>query len=517
MARKTKKAPSAEPKASPVAVGDASVDMRGGLVAGVTIPASLLLPHISRKEEEEEEYERSDDEPIRILLLCNYDPTNAATVCDHINAFYKYSKHAVTVASRIGALPDELDFNRFDVIIVHYSVFIAIDAYVTPATRQRLGKFEGLKVLFIQDEYRFVDRTIDAINEAGIDIVFTCVPTPEIPKVYPPERFSKTKFINVLTGYVPEGLKLFQPKPLADRRFDVGYRGRVYPAWHGEAGREKYEIGQNFLRDSRGFGLKCNIRWDEESRVYGLDWVNFMRDCRAVLAVESGASVFDFDGWVSARTETFAKVLGLGEKQSRNVKRMLAGRGVYARKSDDRALYEDLRQRFFAEKENLIDLAQLSPRVFEAATLQTLLVMYEGQYSGAFEPWRHYVPLKKDHSNMAQVVEVLKDPIASATIIANCYAEVCENRKYAYSTFIQQFDQIILDAFDVEKRSEEEPYAKDDMQKMLPFYFFDNPHALMRPKVGGSLSNPVFWLKAMLNRGDSRRHLAQKLRKIIEG
>jgi hypothetical protein len=36
---------------------------------------------------------------MKILLLCNYDPYNAATVCDHINAFPFYSAHDVVVHS----------------------------------------------------------------------------------------------------------------------------------------------------------------------------------------------------------------------------------------------------------------------------------------------------------------------------------------------------------------------------------------------------------------------------------
>jgi hypothetical protein len=414
---------------------------------------------------------RDPDSPIRILLMCNYDPYNAATVCDHINSFYKYSKHEIYVFSNIGDLMPEFTFDPFDVVIVHYSLFIAIDAYFPPSVRSRLAAFGGVKVLFIQDEYRFVNQTIDALNFCGIDIVFTCVPEAEIPKVYPPHKLPKTRFINVLTGYVPDSLKLFKARPLAERPTMVGYRGRVYPAWHGAAGREKHEIGRRFLADAKKYDIKCDIAWSEESRLYGIHWVNFLRSCWATLAVESGASVFDFDGTIAAATETFTGVLGLSGKQSRKVKRLLHRHKPFNQEPHDREIYEQLRQLFFAHKEGLIDLAQLSPRVFEAATLRTMLIMYEGSYSGAFKPWRHYAPLKKDHSNMAQIVELLRDPIECAKIITHCYSEVCENELYSSARFIASFDRIISDAVAEDHRSEVREFTKEEFYKWRMFYY----------------------------------------------
>ncbi|WP_204279346.1 hypothetical protein, partial [Enterobacter asburiae] len=79
----------------------------------------------------------------------------------------------ITVHSSIGELPGWLSFDDFDAVVVHYSSFIAVDAYVAPKTRHMLSRFCGFKALFLQDEYRFVERTSAAIRESGIDAVFT--------------------------------------------------------------------------------------------------------------------------------------------------------------------------------------------------------------------------------------------------------------------------------------------------------------------------------------------------------
>ena len=105
--------------------------------------------------------------PLNVLLICNYEPHQAATVQDHIKALRDYSAHNVFVYSGLGELPHNLALDRFDAIICHYSVTVASDAYLGPLTSFRLRTYRGLKALFVQDEYRHVDATVDAIEYLG--------------------------------------------------------------------------------------------------------------------------------------------------------------------------------------------------------------------------------------------------------------------------------------------------------------------------------------------------------------
>lgn len=414
--------------------------------------------------------------PLRVLLMCNYDVKNAATMCDHVNAFLRYSRHEVFVISRLGRLPESLDLNWFDVVLIHYSLALALDPYVDPHTRYRLAEFRGLKALFIQDEYRFVADTVAAIRQTGVGLVFTCLGASQIAKVYPRDRLPGVRFETVLTGYVPPWLTVYPPIPLARRPIMVGYRGRTYPAWHGEAGREKARIGERFRRDAARYGLRTDIAWSERSRLYGRAWLDFTRRCRGVLAVESGASVFDFDGAIAARSESFAR---------------LAARPSRLSFLDRKVPYEALRERYFKGLEDRIDLAQVSPRIFEAAALRTLIVGYEGAYSGVLQPWRTYVPLRKDHANMARVVEIVRDPEASAEIIANAYAEVALNPRFSYKTFVPWVDGVLRQAAAGRRRSQGAPYTPAAFHGVYGFRMIDNPHDLhlglnLRGKVRGA-------------------------------
>ena len=361
---------------------------------------------------------------MRILLLCHYDPQNAAMITDHIQSFIRFSLHDVFIHTRLifnsGELENDLNLDWFDVVVVHYSIFVGVDAYLSRRSKARLKAACCLKVVFLQDEYRFVQRSVDGLVDIDADIVFTCVPEHSIDKVYNDPRLMDTDFVNTLTGYVPENLIGLRPVELKKRKYHVSYRGRKYPDWHGSMGREKYEIGEKFLKKTRGRGLRTNISVLERHRVYGTAWIKLIQQSRAVLGVESGSAVFDFSGMISAKTDT---------------KRLLLGKKEIS--------YEILREKYFAEFEGVIDLAQISPRVFEAISLRTLCVLYEGEYSGLLKPHEHYLPLKKDFSNIDEVVSRLNDIVYISDIIANAYAEIAHNPYLRYKGFIEKFDNII--------------------------------------------------------------------------
>lgn len=396
-----------------------------------------------------------------ILLLCDYRPYDAATVVDHINSFYYYSRHNIFVYSDLvynsGYLPDDLELERFDCIIVHYSIFLALDSYLSPLARQRLKDFSGLKALFIQDEYRFVDQTIEALDKLGFHLLFTCVPEREIEKVYPSSRLPGLRKVNVLTGYVPELLKTEKQIPLHKRKYDVGYRGRRYPYWHGRLGLEKWKIAKTFLRDARKYNLKCNISYKERTRLYGIKWIKFIKNCRAVLGVESGANVFDFDGRISAASETYVSLF-----------------------RNDAVTYDEVREKYFSEHDDRVRLEQISSRCFEAITLKTMLILYEGEYSKVLKPWQHYVPLKKDHSNMSEVVAVLRDHKKMATIISQAYAEIACDPKYSFKKFVSMVDQTLTECVNADMLANVDCYDRRSFYKKWKFQYIAYPHGLKK-------------------------------------
>lgn len=359
---------------------------------------------------------------LEVLLLCDYREDIAATVRDHIDSLVLHSSNRIRILSIFGDLPYAMDLDHFDAVVIHYSLIASHNSYVSASTRAALGRFDGLKAVFIQDEYRFVDATVSALQEIGVDVLFTCVPETEIEKVYPVSLLPDVTKVSVLTGYVPETLLSRDVLSFAQREIDVGYRARKVPAWLGDLGQEKYRIGARFLDDARNDGLVLDVSFREEDRLYGDQWINFVSGCKAMLGVESGASVFDFKGDIQRQVDAHTA-------------------------RDPSASFDDLQKLYFSHLEGKIILNQISPRCFEAAALRTLMILYEGEYSGRLVPGRHYVELKKDHSNHSDVVATLKDPARAEAIINAAFVEVACNPENTFRAFVKVFDRTIENSF----------------------------------------------------------------------
>lgn len=364
--------------------------------------------------------------PLNILLLCNRPAKNAdaSTVTDHLDAFGKFSTHKVTPLSFIRQLPKRLDLNRFDVIVIHYTVAIGYmsEHYLDQAAKQRIRDFKGMKVVFIQDEYRAVNTVLATLEFLKADVLFTCVPEGEIEKVYSREVLPGVAKVNTLTGYVPNKLLSYRAPKTADRKIDVGYRTRKPPYWLGELGYEKWQISDQFQSLAQDSGLIFDLSYDESRRIYGERWTEFVASCKTMLGVESGASVFDFEGNLQRQVDEYVAEY-------------------------PQATFKEIQKKFLQPYEGLIRLNQISPRCFEAVALRTVLVLFEGEYSGILQPWRHFIPLKKDFSNLEQVLAKIKDDHFLQEMADRTYEEVANNPKYSYQAFVSHFDETISDAF----------------------------------------------------------------------
>lgn len=352
----------------------------------------------------------------KLLLICDYRPREASTVLDHVEAIRHWSRADVFVLPIHGDLPDELDLEGFDGLVIHYNVVMSVDSYLSPLARWRINRYTGTKAAFIQDEYRFVNRTISVLRTLGINVLFTCVPEDQVSLVYGADALPDLRrTVSVLTGYVPPALLDRPTVPYGERPLDVGYRARRLPPWLGRLGMEKADIADRFAADAPAYELRVDISTAEEDRLYGDAWIGFLGRCKAMLGVESGASVFDFDGSIESRTRAYMT-------------------------AHPAASFEQLHDAILAEADGRIRLNQISPRCFEAAALGTLMVLYPGRYSDVLEPWRHYVPLDKDHGNMVEVVKAIRDPDTWHRITAQARSEVAENPRYTFRAMVEAMD-----------------------------------------------------------------------------
>ena len=353
----------------------------------------------------------------QVLFL--YQPywNHVKTVLHHLEAFHRFSRFDVSYAPSNSKCRYRLE--EFAAVVVHYTSRICHPGHIVRSWHNALRKYKGVKAVYLQDEYENVHLARQTLSDLAFDFVFTCVPDSEVEKVYPRRLFPNTTFINVLTGYVPLDVEEI-PKgpPMAERKTLIGYRGRNLGFWYGDLGQEKVDIGRRMKQVCEERSLPVDIGWEESDRIYGDDWFRFLGSCRATLATESGATIFDWDGTLRE-----------------NVQKEL--------KQRPQATYEEIKDRFLAGREGEVAMNQISPKLFEAIACGTGLVLYEGEYSGVLTCNKHYISLKKDFSNIDEVLAKVQDVELMTRMTRQAHADVVANGRYNYQSFVELFDRAL--------------------------------------------------------------------------
>ena len=81
--------------------------------------------------------------------------------------------------------------------------------------------------------------------------------------------------------------------------------------------------------------------------------------------------------------------------------------------------------------------------------MKSVQILFEGDYSGILKPDLHYIPLKKDFSNISDVISKVKNNDLLQAIADRAYEDIITSNKYSYETFIKQkVDQILAEEFE---------------------------------------------------------------------
>jgi len=355
---------------------------------------------------------------MKILIVYCLDASNDRnTQNEHLYSFRHYSEERCYYLNSAYGVPKFITRVAFDLIIFHYT-FLAYEIRGRAhwrATAQLCRDLIGYKIAIPQDEYQNSDRLNDFFLRAGVKAVFTCLPESEWQKVYPRQKSGLEHYRTVYTGYVDEiaQCKLARlNKRHRERTIDVGYRARQNPYWLGRHGMIKWQLTEKFLKKPVPHKLKLDLSNDPRDVIYGDKWYGFLGNCRVVLGCESGASLHDPDGSIM-----------------RSVDRYIA--------KHPRAPFEEVEKACFPGKEGNLHLFALSPRHFEACMTRTCQALVEGEYGGILKPGVHYIEIKKDWSNMVDVIKQIEDIGYCENIADNTYRDIVQSGLYTYRRFVK--------------------------------------------------------------------------------
>jgi hypothetical protein len=358
--------------------------------------------------------------PKRSVLVL-YDEYSLASnfVREHLASFRRHLPCHVHYAAATHDRKVRFDLGVYDVVIIHFSVRIALGWHLSPDFAEKLSSFGGLKIACIQDEYDQPHVAARWIRDLGIKVVFTCVPERDREVFYPRALVGGVEFVQNLTGYVAPRLERVRlRRPLGERPIVIGYRGRELPFRYGQFSREKLTIGIGMKAVCEQHRIPHDIEWTDDKRLPGDDWYRFLCRCRTTLSTESGSNIVDADG-------------------------SLARAIAEVRRAEPAVTFDAVFERFLRPYEGHVHMNQVPPKLFEAIAFRTGLVLFEGHYSGVVRPDEHYIPLKKDFSNIDDVLTRVRDIPYLEAMTERAHRDVIRSGRYRYAVLGRMVTEVI--------------------------------------------------------------------------
>ena len=346
---------------------------------------------------------------------------------DHLYSFRRYGKHSyhyVNLAVPGLALPYAAA--QYDAIVWHTS-FLSWLRW-SPDVQQRglLGGARRIKdcapvrVALPQDEFLRSDRINAVLTELGVQHVFSVAPPSEWPKIYDGLDRDRVGLSRVLTGYLDTETLERTSRILGEdreRTIDIGYRTVPAKPYLGRHAMLKADIADVIRERAEARGLRVDISTKAEDTFYGDDWYRFLASCRYTIGIEGGASILDRDGSVRACVD------------GRLEERPEAG-------------FDELEAACFPGRDGELELYAISPRHLEACATRTAQILVEGDYAGILQPGVHYTALRRDLSNLDEVLDrVASDGGAAARLSQQAYTDVVASGEYTYRRLVEQVER----------------------------------------------------------------------------
>jgi hypothetical protein len=295
---------------------------------------------------------------------------------------------------------------RFDAVVLLHTVF-SNACYLAGTLFDAVAAMRQPKAYFIGNEYKLMPEKMAFCDALGVKLLVTMNPHEQAQEMY-------RRRLGCLVVHIPSAAldpERFRPTTPRERRsIDVGYRAFDVPPYLGH--NERREIAEYFVAHASDFGLSVDISLDPTERFDETGWAGFLNRCRAQLGTEAGGDFFELTDETRVRVTAFME-------------------------SNPAATPADVRARFFDTYANPVPVRTISGRHVEAAGTKTVQLLFEGEYSGYFQPDVHYISVGKDFSDAGEAVRKLKDD-GFCRLLADNACQVV-NERLTYSRLIDQF------------------------------------------------------------------------------
>jgi hypothetical protein len=346
----------------------------------------------------------------KVLVMHALRPTSRQTTIDHLESFRVH-------------LPDaDVQYMHFqqsppaeaapDVFVINYDFLNYRFSPLWPFIRNRhrdIARRSGKVVAIAQDDF-WANKLLDNwCVDWQVDRILTPIDN-DLHVLYP-RSFGSTEILTCLTGYVKSGRPPVT-RPLSQRQIDLGQRVRDMPPHLGRLAQAKADQANAVAASARAAGFVVDVSTNVADSFIGKAWFDFLTSCRFTVGMKGGASLNDPYGLIYTRVHAYL-----------------------ARNPD--STFDDIERKCFPGKDMHHRFTAISPRLFESALAGTCQILQRDDYLGVLTPWRDYLPLEGDMSNMDEVIEAMRDLERCQEIVSRAREALVESGEFDYSKLVQ--------------------------------------------------------------------------------
>lgn len=336
----------------------------------------------------------------RVSFALDAEYERLSYVLDWLDAFRASSRLAVELCDVNDAIAYRAGLRRLGrfplAIVLHSAAGDNLERLrkAESAFQTRAGKL----VVFIGNEYDLMPDKIGFARATEADLIATQLPLTSAQWLYAEARRS-----TVIAA--PPGLNPALYRDLGRRRdTDIGFRGDLYDKMFALGDVERSGILSYFALHSQALGLSQDIAFERYPRA---QWCEFLNRCRGVVGAESGTYYLERDDHTR---------VGVSE---------------YLASRPD-ASFAEVFDRFFRDYPDPVTGKAISSRHFEPVGTKTCQILLEGYYNGILMPDKHFISLKKDYSNIDDVLRRFKDPEYRGAMVDRTYEYVMNSHTYRH-------------------------------------------------------------------------------------
>jgi len=283
---------------------------------------------------------------------------------------------------------------EFDLIILMHSV-LGDNVEIIIPFEQVLKERTGKLLSFVGNEYDLMLKKKAFLQNVDADYIASQLPHEAHTFVY--------KELSAQLIDAPHALNenIYRPSK-SNKVYDIAFSGARYGIFIGD--QERNNLIETMANSTPQLKNKINI--GRNKNLPRNLWVELLQSAKATVGAEAGTYYLDRNGSLLEQSKE------------------------YVQQNPDANLDDLLEKIFNNTSIEYVSGKAISSRHFEPVGTKTCQILLEGNFNGILKEGEHYISVKKNFSNLKDVIDVYSDHDLRNQIVERAYAYISENHTY---------------------------------------------------------------------------------------